>query len=172
MVPSSEGQVMPTQSRVKMRVSQMQNRGRILSQEELARVNQDIMATEKLVRDFLVGEGYMPADVQNDKVSLTHILLLLAHCTPASMLHKGIWAVTMLLEHEGLSKAVEILAVAVTRRVDPLTDLMEHSTKVVQDAAMDTRKAVMVIYSMWEEVRDKMQKVVDTTKEEWRGQWR
>jgi len=41
---------------------------------------------------FLVGEGYMPADIQDNKVSLTHMLLLLAHCTLASMLHKGMWA--------------------------------------------------------------------------------
>jgi len=87
------------------------------------------MATEKSARDFLVGEGYMPADVQDNKVSLAHVLLLLAHCAPASVLHKGVWAVATLLENEGTSKSVEMLAVAVARRVDPLTNLMEHSSK-------------------------------------------
>jgi len=82
------------------------------------------MAMEKLVRVFLVGEGYMLADVQGNKVSLTHMLLLLTHCAPASMLHKGIWVVVTLLEHEEASKSVEILAVAIMRRVDPLTNLM------------------------------------------------
>ena len=57
--PSSEGWVMLAQSQVKKRANQLQNRGQILSQEELARVNQDIMAMEKLVRDFLAG-CYVP----------------------------------------------------------------------------------------------------------------
>src|SRR5882724_4707597 len=52
------------------------------------------------------------------------------------------------------------------RRVAPLTNLMEHSAEVIQDVAADMRKAVMVMYSMWEEVRDEMQKVMDVTKEE------
>ena len=82
------------------------------------------------------------------------------------MLHKGMQAVAMLLEHEGVSKSVEMLAIAIARRVDPLTDLMEHSAEVVQHAAVDMRKVVMVMYSTWEEVRDEMQKVVDVTKEE------
>ena len=62
----------------------------------------------------------MPVDVQDDKVSFTHVLLLLAHCMPASVLHKGVWAVAMLLEHEVVSKLAEVLATAVARRVDPL----------------------------------------------------
>src|SRR5882724_5354317 len=119
------------------------------------------MAMEKSVRDFLVGEGYMPADIQDNKMSLTHMLLLLAHCAPASILHKGVQAVTMLLEHEGTSKSAEMLAIAVMRRVDPLTDLMEHSTKVIQEVAADMRMVAMVMYSTWEEVRDEMQKVED-----------
>src|SRR5882724_5541608 len=131
-VPSPEGWATPAQSRAKMRASQLQNRGQILSREELARVNQDIMAMEKLVRDFLVGEGYMPVGIQDDKVSFAHVLLLFIHCAPASMLHKGIQAVAMLLEHEVASKSVETPAAAVVRRVDPLTDLMEHSAEVVQ----------------------------------------
>jgi len=49
---------------------------------------------------------------------------------------------------------------------------LKHSTEVIQDAAMDTRKAVTVMYSMWEEVRDKMQKVVDATNEELMRVWR
>ena len=80
------------------------------------------MAMEKSARDFLVGEGYMPADIQDNKVSLAHMLLLLTHCAPASILHKGMWAVTMLLEHEGTSKSAEMLAIAIARRVNPLTD--------------------------------------------------
>jgi len=124
------------------------------------------MSTEKLAREFLVGEGYMLADIQDDKVSLAHVPLLITHCTPASMLHKGVQAVMTLLEHEVASKSAETLAAAVMRRVNPLTDLMEHSAEVVQYMAMDTRKAVMVMYSTWEEFRDKMQKVADATKEE------
>ena len=108
----------------------------------------------------------MPVDIQDNKVSLAHVLLLLAHCAPASILHKGVWVVTTLLEHKGTSKSVEMLAIAITRRVDPLTDLMEHSTEVIQEVAVDTRKVAMVMYSTWEEVRDKMQKVADMTKEE------
>src|SRR5882724_11057918 len=99
------------------------------------------MAMEKSARDILVG-------------------------APASVLHKGMWAVATLLEHKGASKSVEMLAIAIMRRVDPLTNLMEHSTKVIQEADVDMRKAATVMYSMWEEVRDKMQKVVDVTKEE------
>jgi len=99
-------------------------------------------------------------------MSLTHMLLLLAHCALASILHKGVQAVTMLLEHEGTSKSAEMLAIAVVRRVDPLTDLMEHSAKVIQEVAADMRMVATVMYSTWEEVRDEMQKVEDTTKEE------
>jgi len=35
--------------------------------EEMARVNQHVMAMEKLAKDFLVGEGYMPVDIRMTK---------------------------------------------------------------------------------------------------------
>jgi len=124
------------------------------------------MATEKLARDFLVGEGYMPVDMWDDKGSLAHVLLLLAHCALASVLHKGVQAVTTLLEHKVASKSAETLAAAVMGRVNPLTNLIEQSAEAIQDAATDTKKVTTVMYSMWEEVRDEMQKVTDTTKEE------
>ena len=62
----------------------------------MAKINQDIMAMVKLAQEFLEGEGYMPEDAQGNKASLTHSLLLLTHCTLASVLYKGIWAITMI----------------------------------------------------------------------------
>ena len=124
------------------------------------------MATAKLAWEFLEGEGYMPADAQGNKVSLAHSLLLLAHCAPASVLHKGVRAVATLLEHEEASKTGDVVALAVARRVDPLVDMMEHSAKMVQDAVTGTREVATMVYNTWEEVRDEMQKVADATKEE------
>jgi len=60
----------------------------------------------------------------------------------------------------------EVVALAVTRRVNPLVDMMEHSAEMVQDSVMGMREAATMMYNMWEEVRDKMQRVVDATKEE------
>ena len=43
---------------------------------------------------------------------------------------------------------------------------MEHSAEMVQKSATDGRNTLTMMYSMWEEIRDKMQKVVDMTREE------
>ena len=50
-------------------------------------------AMTKLAWEYLEKQGYLLADAQGNKVMLAHSLLLLMHCTPASMLSKGIHAV-------------------------------------------------------------------------------
>src|SRR5882724_4771269 len=124
------------------------------------------MATAKLAREYLEKQGYLLADRQGNKVTFVDSLLLLTHCAPSSMLSKGICAMATLLEHENASKTVEVVAWSIAKRVNPLVDMMEYATKRVQELVTDSRKATVMMYSMWEEVRDKIQKVVDATKKE------
>jgi len=48
------------------------------------------------------------------------VLLFTRHCTPVSIIHKGMQAVVTLLEYNVAYKLAETLAAAIVRRVDPL----------------------------------------------------
>jgi len=60
------------------------------SQEELAKINQDVLANTKLAWEYLEKQGYAPADMQGNQAMLSYSLLLLAHCAPPSVLPTGI----------------------------------------------------------------------------------
>jgi len=111
-----------------------------------------------LAREYLEKQAYLLADAQGNKVMLAHSLLLLMHCTLASMLSKGIHAIVTLLEHEETSRTAEVVAMSVARRVDPLVDMMEHTAETIQESVMDTKKSAIMMYSTWEEVRDEIQR--------------
>jgi len=68
------------------------------SREELVRLNQDVMASTKMAREFLKRPGYAPMDTQGNRASLSYTLLLLAHYASPSVVPKGMQAVATLLE--------------------------------------------------------------------------
>ena len=136
------------------------------SHEELVKINQDVLSLAAQACKYLEKEGYALVDANGARALLTYTLLLLTHCTLPNTLPRGIQVVATLLEHEETSRVAEAVALSVTRRVDPLVNLMEHVAESVQKSVMDTRGAAMMMYNTWEEVRDEMQKVVDAAKED------
>jgi len=71
MVTSLEGQATPTQSQARMRASQPQGRGCTLTWEDLVKINQGVLTSEKVAQEFLEEEGYMPADAQGCEMEAT-----------------------------------------------------------------------------------------------------
>ena len=59
------------------RSSQPQTHDQVPSREELAKLNQDVMASAKMAREFLERQGYALPDAQGNRVSLSYTLLLL-----------------------------------------------------------------------------------------------
>src|SRR5882672_7647140 len=113
-------------------------------------MRQDVMPTAKLARDFLEKHGYVPTDTQGNKASLVYSLLLLAHCTPSSILPKGIRAVATLLELETTTQCMEAVSLHVIKRLDPFLAIAEHTAKIVQEATVEARQVADRLYSTCE----------------------
>jgi len=92
MVPQSQPQ--PAQARTRS----SQGVARMPSREELVKLNQDLMSSAAQAREYLEKLGYALVDVQGEKTTLSHMLLLLAHSTSTNVLQKGIRVVATLLE--------------------------------------------------------------------------
>jgi len=76
----------------------------------------------KQAQEFLKKQGYAPTDAQGNCASLSYTLELLAHCAPSSILPKGMWAVTTLLEHEATGQSAELIALSVMKQISLLLD--------------------------------------------------
>jgi len=117
-------------------------------------------------QEFLEKQGYVPLDAQGGKASLSYMLLLLVHCMPPSLLPKAISAVAAVLECEETAKTANMIVAMVMHRLYLVLDLIDHAADMAQEAVEDTRKAVDYLYRMGEEMRDKLQKGVETTKDD------
>ena len=105
-------------------------------------MNKDSLTMAAQVREYLEKEGYAPPDEQGGRAKLSYMLLLLLHAVPPSILHKGIRAVAMLLEHEETTCTADIIAAAVLHKIDPELESMGQAADQIQGAASDARKAV------------------------------
>ena len=105
----------PTAMQLRTRSSQSLTHEHIPTHEELAKLNQDVLASTKQAREFLKKQVYAPADVQGNQASLSYTLLLLAHCAPSSILPRGIQAIVTLLEQEVATQNAETVALAVMK---------------------------------------------------------
>ena len=80
----------PTPTQPRTRSSQSLSHEHIPTRDELAKINQDVLANAKQAREYLEKQGYAPADAQGNRASLSYTLLLLAHYASPSILPKGI----------------------------------------------------------------------------------
>src|SRR5882724_10179927 len=87
--------------------------GHLPTHEELIEKNQDSMALMVQAQEFLEKQGYAHPDVQGEKASLSHTLLLLDHCTLLSTLPKAIRAVATILEDEEARHTVDTIIAAI-----------------------------------------------------------
>ena len=92
-------------------------------QEELAKINQDVLTNTKQAWEYLKKQGYAPADTQGDQASLSYTLLLLADYAPPSILPKGIQAIATLLEQETAAQNAELITLSIMKWISPLLDL-------------------------------------------------
>jgi len=89
-------------------------------------------------------QGYILKDVHSNRTTLVHSLLLLTHYTLQGALQCSMWAVTTLLEHKVVMKVVDIIAVNVARRIDPL-NMVEEASDMTQGVITDARRAADMI---------------------------
>jgi len=134
-----------------MRVSQQQNKGRILLHEKLVRVNQDIMAMEKLARDFLVGEGYMPADMWDDKGSPG---------TLAAAVMVRVNPLTDLIEQS--AEAIQDVATDTKKETMVMYSMWAEFRVEMQKVTDTTKEELMGVV---EETRDEIHKAIRGTKD-------
>src|SRR5882672_6182835 len=117
-VTSPEGRAVSQTNSVRTRASQAQQSEHIPSREELMKKNEDVMNSVKQAHDYLEEQRYIPKDTQGNRTSLVHMLLLLAHCALCGMLLRGIRAVTTILENEAATKAADVVATNIGKRID------------------------------------------------------
>jgi len=100
------------------------NAGQVPLHKELAKLNQ---VSFKQAHKYLEKQGYMPTDPQGNRAALAHILLLLAHCAPPSIIPRGICAVATLLENEAATHTVNGISASIAKRVDLLLKSAEQA---------------------------------------------
>jgi len=166
LVMSPEGHVTLQANPARTRASQAQCNGHIPSREELIKANRDMLSSNKQACDYLEEQGYMPKDTQGNKTTLMHMLLLLAHCAPHGMLPRGIRAIATILENEAATKNADTVTTNVTKRIDPLLELIKEVTDTMQGVMTQARKAADMLYSTCEDVRDEIHKAAKCAKEE------
>jgi len=67
------------------------------------------------------------------------------------------------------ARTADVVAANVIKRIDPLLELVEGTADTTQGIIMDTRRAANMLYSTYEDVRDKIHKAAKQAKEElWR----
>jgi len=148
------------------RSSQSLTHEHVPTREELAKLNQDVLSSEKQAWEFLERQGYAPTDVQGNQALLSYTLLLLAHCVPPSILPKGIRAVATLLEQEVAAQNTELIAIAIMRQISLLLDLSNHAAEIIDEATKHTQQAADRIYSTCEEARDEINKATENATNE------
>src|SRR5882672_4367497 len=153
----------PQPSQIRTRASQVLDR--VPMHEELVKMNKDSLKTAAQAHEYLEKQGYVPPDAKGGKATLSYTLLLLLHAAPPNVLPKGIRVVATLLESEEVGRTADTIVAAVMRKLDPVLELMEHTTDMEQEAIGDTRKAADRLYRTGEEMRDELQKGMDEAKE-------
>jgi len=74
----------------------------------------------------------MPIDTQGNRMTIVHMLLLLAHCMPSSIIPRVIQAVATLLKNEVDMGTIDRISTSITKKVDPLLNSAEQVVKEVQ----------------------------------------
>jgi len=115
---------------------------------------------------FLERQGYIPADAQGNKSMLTHTLLLIAHCTPPSIIPKGIQVVATLLENEAAANTTEGVTVTVKKKFGPLLSSVEQVTDTMQSTIMDTRQATNMLFNTCKDAQGEIYKAAEALKDE------
>jgi len=156
----------PPTTQPRTRSSQSLAHEHVPTREELAKINQDVLANAKQAREYLEKQGYAPADAQGNQATLSYSLLLLAHCAPPSVLPKGIQAIAALLEQEAVAQNAELIAQAVMRQIGLLLDLTEHAAETINIATKQTRQATDRLYNTCEEARDEINKAMENSSHE------
>jgi len=164
------GHVTPQPTQTCSRSSQGANH--LPSNEELARLNQDLMSSMAQAHEYLEKLGYAPTDAWGEKATLSHTLLLLALSALANILQKGFQAVATILEQDATVQMANTVITNVMTRLDPVLALMDDAADRMQEASMETRMAVDRLYRMCEETRDELQRAMDGMKEEVQRQQR
>src|SRR5882724_13036879 len=131
---------MPWDNQTRTRASQPHGSDHMPSHEELIKLNGDVMSLTKQARDYLERQGYMLKDVQGNRMTLVHMLFLLSHCTPNSFLLRGICAVATILENEAAMRTADAVTANISKRIDPLLELVKEVTDNSQGVMTETRK--------------------------------
>jgi len=102
----------------------------LLTSEELMKILKESMETAEHARDYLNKQGYTLKDVQGDRATLSHTLLLLAHHTPSNILLKGVRAVATILEQETIVKMADMVIANVMAQLNPIFELMDNAALI------------------------------------------
>jgi len=110
-------------------------------QEELMKLNKDLIMTVAQVREYLEKEEYAPLDVWGGRAKLSYMLLLLLHMAPPSVLPKGIRVVATLMECKEAEHTADTITYAILHKINLVLDSMGKAAKQMHSAASDTRLA-------------------------------
>jgi len=86
-------------------------------------------------------------------------------CTPSTILPKALRVIAIILEHVSSIDTAHTIATMILHKLDPMLHLMDHAADTMQEAVEDTRKATDCLYRTGQETRDKLQKCLETMKD-------
>ena len=81
----------------------------------------------------------MLKDTQGNRTMLGNTLLLLAHCASQAVLPRGIQAIATILENKAVTKMADVVTVNVTKRINPLLELIQEVADMMQGVMTEAR---------------------------------